>query len=155
MKLQMNVFGTHILFKGDSEELEAAVKIAVDSGIFKQKEEEEKKEEELFMNKPEVQKTEKEEEKKNVKKTEKEYDPKKEDSVNELKAAVARRNGFASYEEYDEAKTITKLHDKEKKSFKKIAEEMGLSYVTVQKRYHKLKGDADERDKTEHDVQHE
>lgn len=137
MKLQMNVFGTHILFKGDSEELEAAVKIAVDSGIFKQKEEE-KGEEEPFMNKPEV----------------KEYDPKKEDAVNDLKAAVARKNGFASYEEYDEAKTITKLHDKEKKSFKKIAEEMGLSPVTVQKRYHKLKGDADERDKTEHDVQH-
>ena len=141
MKLQMNVFGTHILFKGDSEELEAAVKIAVDIGIFKQKEEEkeeEKKEEEPFMNKPEV----------------KEYDPKKEDAVNDLKVAVARKNGFDTYEEYDEAKTITKLHDKEKKSFKKIAEEMCLSPVTVQKRYHKLKGDADERDKTEHDVQH-
>ena len=136
MKLQMNVFGTHILFRGDAEELEAAVKIAVDSGIFKQKEDGEK--EETFMNKPEV----------------KEYDPKKEDAVNDLKAAVARKNGFDTYEEYDEARAITKLHDKEKKSFKKIAEEMGLSPVTVQKRYHKLKGDADERDKTEHNVQH-
>ena len=139
MKLQMNVFGTNILFKGDAEELEAAVKIAVDSGIFKQKKEEE---EEPFMNKPEAQKI------------EKEYDPKKEDAVNDLKAAVARKNGFDTYEEYDEAKTITKLHDKDKKSFKKIAEEMGLSTVTVQKRYHKMKGDTDERAETEHDVQH-
>ena len=75
-------------------------------------------------------------------------DQKRDEAINSLKIAVARRYGFKTYQDYDIAKQIMVMHD-DGVTFKEIGKKMGMSASMAQSRYHKLKGDKkDERAET-------